>query len=233
MVANGCFGGLGPQASRSRTCDIRVTHCFGVVSTAWNTSAGTLDTNGTFHPLVRFQIRLLSAIVRQFHLSPLQTFVDLYGNSVRLTARGEIAKLDPQLPSASQAMRMVHVGPKLQRWMETVLPGVESTWKIEQSPVEQLDDLMQVFCSGSPLTNSWQFESLTHVAEGVWGLKTADIRRFGWFHPKCCFIAAAADTADRIKTHKLHEGYGRIEVINFRKALDRVRPQIHPRRQPA
>ena len=112
--------------------------------------------------------------------------------------------------------------------METVLPGLDSTWKIEQPPVEQLDDLMEVFCSGSPLTYGWQFKCLTHVAEGVWELKTADVRLFGWFHKKDCFIAAVADTADRIKTHKLYEGYGRIEVINFRKALDLDDPKFIP-----
>ena len=123
---------------------------------------------------------------------------------------------------------MLHAGPKLVAWIQDDLPDLESTWKIEQSPAEQLDDLMQVFCSGEPLTVGWQFKSLVHLADGVWELKTADLRIFGWFHQKDCFIAVIADTADRTKQYKLYAPYARVEVVGFRDALDLDPPKFVP-----
>src|SRR5579872_4101470 len=95
-----------------------------------------------------------------------------------LESKGDLSKLDPQLDHPKQELRMIHAGPKLRHWIENDLPGLESTWKIEQSPIDQLDDLTEVFCSGDPLTYDWQFKSLTHVADGVWELKTPDLRIF-------------------------------------------------------
>jgi len=149
-----------------------------------------------------------------------------------LAANGLLSKLDAQLEPPQQELRMVHAGPKLVGWIRDTLPGLESTWKIEQSPIEQLDDLMQVFCSGEPLTYDWHFKSLTHVADGVWELKTADLRIFGWFHKKDCFIGVIADTADRIKQHHLYEGYSRVEVIGFRNGLDLDAPKFVPGANP-
>ena len=123
---------------------------------------------------------------------------------------------------------MVHAGPKLLQWIQNDLPSLQSTWRIEQSPIEQLDDLMQVFCSGEPLTVGWQFKSLAHVADGVWELKTPDLRIFGWFHQRDCFIGVIGDTADRIKQYHLYEGYSRVEVVGFRNALDLDEPKYIP-----
>jgi hypothetical protein len=145
-----------------------------------------------------------------------------------LAANGFLWKLDAQLEPPQQELRMIHVGPKLLAWINNDLPGLESTWKIEQSPIEQMDDLTQVFCSGEPLTYDWQFKSLTHVADGVWELKTADLRIFGWFHKKDWFIGVIADTADRIKKHRLYEAYSRVEVVRFRNTLDLDAPKFVP-----
>lgn len=143
-----------------------------------------------------------------------------------LAAQGKLSKLDAQLEPPQQELRMVHAGPKLLKWIQNDLSSLQSTWRIEQSPAEQLDDLMQVFCSGEPLTVGWQFKSLTHVADGVWELKTPDLRVFGWFHQKDCFIGVIADTADRIKQYHLYEGYSRVEVVGFRNALDLDEPKF-------
>jgi hypothetical protein len=145
-----------------------------------------------------------------------------------LAANGLLSKLDAQLEPPQQELRMLYAGPKLVAWIKDALPALESTWKIEQSPAEQLDDLMQLFCSGEPLTYDWQFKSLTHVANGVWELKTADIRVFGWFHKKDCFVGVIADMADRIKKYRLYESYSRVEVVRFRDALDLDAPKFVP-----
>jgi hypothetical protein len=146
---------------------------------------------------------------------------------IGLSTNGPLSRLDAQLDPPRQELRMLHAGPKLVAWISDIVPTLESTWKIEQSPAEQLDDLMQVFCSGDPLTYEWHFKSLAHVADGVWELKTADLRIFGWFHEKDCFIGVK-DTADRIKKHHLYEGYSRTEVVGFRNSLDLDEPKFVP-----
>jgi len=143
-----------------------------------------------------------------------------------LATRGLLWKLDAQLGPPQQELRMFHAGPKLVAWIQNDLPKLESVWKIEQRPDEQLDDLLQVFCSGEALTVGWQFRCLTPIANGVWELKTADLRVFGWFHQKDCFIGVVADTADRIKQYKLYAPYSRVEVARFRDALDLDQPKF-------
>ena len=42
---------------------------------------------------------------------------------------------------------------------------------------------------------------------GVWELKTPDVRFFGWFACKDCFVAAEAASAEQVKAHSLYHGY--------------------------
>lgn len=61
-------------------------------------------------------------------------------------------KLDAGLETPSQEYRSVYTSPKLKAWMQGDLLGLESTWKLEVSPAEQLAELVEHFCSGEPLT---------------------------------------------------------------------------------
>ncbi|MGJ4996221.1 hypothetical protein ACQR0Z_17465 [Bradyrhizobium sp. HKCCYLS3077] len=149
-----------------------------------------------------------------------------------LAREGALLKFDPLLEHPQQELRMFHAGPKLVSWIQNDLPKLESNWKIEQRPDEQLDDLLQLFCSGEPLIVGWQFKSLVHLADGVWELKTPDLRIFGWFHRKDCFIGVIADTAERTKTYKLYAGYARVEVAKFRDGLDLDEPKFVPGADP-
>ena len=61
--------------------------------------------------------------------------------------------------------------------------------------------------------------------DGVWELKTDDIRVFGWFPRKDCFVGAVADDATRIKTLKLYYGYANVTTKRFLAALDLDHPK--------
>ena len=91
--------------------------------------------------------------------------------------------------------------------------------------MEQVDGLVDVFCSGDTLTYGEQFKPLTHIKDGVWELKTPDIRIFGWFNRKDCFIGVVADDATRIKTYHLYHGYANVTTARFRDALDLDEPK--------
>jgi hypothetical protein len=61
--------------------------------------------------------------------------------------------------------------------------------------------------------------------DGIWELKTEDIRIFGFFHKKDCFIGVVADDATRIKTYDLYHGYANVNCRRFREAIDLDNPK--------
>ena len=108
--------------------------------------------------------------------------------------------------------------------MDTVLAG-GSTWKIEETPAQQLDALTVHFVSGDPLTFGWQFKPLVHHGDGIWYLKTADIRLFGWFPFRDCFIAGAIGLTDLVKRSALYRGFAG-EVARLRDKLPLDEPKF-------
>src|SRR5262249_49768391 len=124
-----------------------------------------------------------------------------------LDAAGRLHRLDPALSDDQFEDRFIYVSTRLRNWLEQELPNLESSWAIEVSPAEQFDALLETYASGETLTFAWQFKPLNPVGDGVWELKTADLRVFGWFHKFDCFVAVCADTKDRIKEHNLYGGY--------------------------
>jgi hypothetical protein len=147
---------------------------------------------------------------------------------IDLEHRGVLTKLDPELPPTQQELRRIYLGPKLVAWITDVLPNLESDRGLETSPHGQFDELISIFCSGDTLTYDWQFKPLNYVENGIWELKTADLRIFGWFSAKDCFIGVIADTKQRIIEHKLVAPYSNVEVAPFREKLDLDEPKFVP-----
>ena len=98
-------------------------------------------------------------------------------------------------------------------------------WQVEVNPTQQLDALVEIFCSGQTLTFGPQFKPLTHLKDGIWELKTPDLRIFGWFCKKDHFIAGTMDEAFTVKNHNLYAGYAG-EVERFRDQLDLNEPKF-------
>jgi hypothetical protein len=141
-----------------------------------------------------------------------------------LDRRGDLHRLDPALPGGVLEERMVYLSDRMRLWIENTLPGLGSTWNIEVEPIEQLDQFTAAFCEGRELTYERQFNPLHHKRDGIWELKTADLRIFGWFAHKDHFVAVCADTAERVKEHDLYHGYCG-EVERFRDAIDLDHPK--------
>lgn len=146
---------------------------------------------------------------------------------IELDKSGALLRYDPELPAHLQEFRTLHGSPRFAKWVCDVLPGLGSTWNIELSPQEQFVALMEIYASGEVLMIGRQLKPLTHLGDGVWQLKTADLRLFGWFRMKDQFIAHAGDTADRIKKSRMYQGYVG-EVVRFRDALDLDEPKFVP-----
>jgi len=81
-----------------------------------------------------------------------------------------------------------------------------------------LDDLFFSFISGRPLTFMKQFRPIRAEPNAVWEFKTPDLRIFGWFVVKDCFVAVFGDWADRVKDLDLYRGY-RTEIKRIRRGM--------------
>jgi hypothetical protein len=146
---------------------------------------------------------------------------------VELDRQGKLFKLDPALDDDQQEFRVLYASPRLHKWLGEVLPTLGSTWKIELSPAEQLDAFMEIYAAGETLTFQRSFYPIAHISNYVWELKTADLRIFGWFTARDCFVGVVADTTDRVKLHNLYHGYAG-DVVRFLNALDLDEPKFVP-----
>lgn len=146
---------------------------------------------------------------------------------VELDSLRQLFKLDPQLEPNEQEWRTIYLSPTCMKWIQDELPSLVSTWQVEVDPTQQLDALVEEFCSGETLCYGPTFHPIEHIEDGIWQLKTPDLRIFGWFHVKDCFIAWRGGLADFIKTHNLYHGFAG-ETANFRKRLSLDEPKFIP-----
>lgn len=146
---------------------------------------------------------------------------------LHLAQEHHLVKLEAALSWRQQEERCIYAFPRVVTWLEEELPDVISDRNLETSPLEQLDQFLRVYCSGEELFFERQFRPIRHIDNGVWELKTPDLRMFGWFAVRDCFICTKIDTKFRIKEHGLVPGY-RDEAIRFRDALDLDEPKFVP-----
>jgi hypothetical protein len=136
-----------------------------------------------------------------------------------LVQQERLFRFDPELGRNEMEVRRIFLLPPARNWLVEVLPTIGSTWNIEESPAEQLDALVYEFCSGKRLKIGNRFKSLIHLGDGIWELKTADLRLFGWFVAKDCFVVSDCDQTDRIKRVNLYKGYCE-QAVRRRDALE-------------
>ena len=134
---------------------------------------------------------------------------------LELIADGRLVKLDPQLGKHELEERQIFLLPQTAIAVTKLLETMESEWDIESTPAEQLDELVYHFVTGGQLDYPRQFHVLDHARDGVWQLKTQDLRLFGWFPTKDCFICSDITNANEIK--RLHQYSGYCEQTWFRR----------------
>lgn len=139
----------------------------------------------------------------------------------KLVETGAIIKIDVDLGPREQPMRLLYGTPDFIRWVERLLlPGAEPAVRLGEATVtEQLDNLFYTFLSGRRLIPMRQFRVVRAEARPVWELKTPDLRIFGWFMKKDCFVGVFGEWADKVKDHDLYRGY-RIAIRRLRRELD-------------
>jgi hypothetical protein len=136
-----------------------------------------------------------------------------------LVDSGAIVKIDVELAPRDQPLRLLYGTPQFIEWLQGLLRGDEPSQRLGQtSPAEQVDDLFHSFLSGEPLIFTRQFRVVRAEENAVWELKTPDIRIFGWFMARDCFVAVFGNWADTVKDHDLYRGY-RIAIRRLRREL--------------
>ena len=141
-----------------------------------------------------------------------------------LVADGRLDRLDPGLPATELEIRCVYMSERLTKWIDEKLPKLRSIWDTSFSAEEQFAQLMEDFCGGTTLEFERGFHVLRPDRNGIWELKTPDVRLFGWFHHRDHFIGVLADDATRIKQYDLYNGYCG-DVVRFRDGLDLDEPK--------
>jgi hypothetical protein len=143
---------------------------------------------------------------------------------------GPLFKLDPGLDEDELENRLIYTSAKLKTWITDTLPALTPFYPDQTvTPLQQLTDLVATFASGVQLFIGNDFKPFSRqnphpIGGGVWYLKTSDLRVFGWFPVKDCFVGVVADDY-RVKIKDLYEGY-RGEVIRFRQALPLDEPKF-------
>jgi hypothetical protein len=130
-----------------------------------------------------------------------------------------ISRIEVGLDAHEQSLRLLYGTAGFTAWLEKILGGAEPPRRLgDATPAEQIDQLFHIYVSGMPLIYTRQFRFIRAEKNAVWELKTPDIRIFGWFMRKDCFVAVFGDWADQVKDHDLYRGY-RIAIRRLRREL--------------
>jgi hypothetical protein len=123
-------------------------------------------------------------------------------------------------------MRRAFAFPHVTKWMEETLPLLKAEMEDgTMSPLQQMDDLLHDFGSGEDLSFWQRSHSMNPSEDGIWELKTTDLRLFGWFKTRGMFVIANLDTAMRCKLYGLYAGY-RGDCVRRRDALNLDPPKF-------
>ena len=143
----------------------------------------------------------------------------------QLCHAGTLTKIEIALPREYVPGRIICAFPVVISWIADVLPTAVSNWNIDETPNDQFGVLLVNFIGGVSLQRDRRFSPISGGKDGVWELKTADIRVFGWFYRKDVFIAARINFTNVVKESNLYYGY-RGEICRERDAIDLNEPKF-------
>jgi len=137
-----------------------------------------------------------------------------------LIKNGAFSRIEIELAVGEQPVRLIFGTTGFIEWLNTLLQGAEPEHRLgDTTPAEQVDQLFYAFVSGKPLNYLRQFRFIRAEKNAIWELKTPDVRIFGWFLQRDCFVGVFGNWADHVKDHDLYRGY-RIAIRRLRRELD-------------
>ncbi|MDI7775022.1 hypothetical protein [Asticcacaulis sp. EMRT-3] len=148
-----------------------------------------------------------------------------------LCERGDLIKIDAVLGLSVQERRLIYATPRAFGQFATSLPNIEAQWKPKVTAPEQVDALIATFCSGEEFAhdtnrgNGGDFKRIKGRSNGIWELKTDDVRIFGWFYKKDVFIASEVVDANILKQMENYTAYAE-QAVRQRDALELNEPKF-------
>lgn len=146
----------------------------------------------------------------------------------KLAEENRLFQIEPDLDPGVMPHRYMYAIPEFRGFLDDV-HQLESLWKQEQTPREQLDDLLVEFLGTEPFTIGRRFAPIYpargKIWPGVWELKTPDLRIFGWFPRQNTFIAVKGSHAQKLKDFPALYGVCRDEVVRVRNELPLDEPK--------
>ena len=107
------------------------------------------------------------------------------------------------LPVNQRAWRYVYASPSFLMWYAEDMPKISVSNPAEDDPIkEQLEIELHGFAYGHLLRDQDDIKCLEPLSDGVWQLKTPDIRLFGWFPERDYFVIHAAEAKANLLTRK-------------------------------
>lgn len=159
---------------------------------------------------------------------------------IQLAETGGLEKLDVALGPRELEQRCIYFLPQAANGLSDRLMAMVSEWNLEMEPAAQFDDLTHNFVTGGELNFPRQFNVLHHRRDGIWELKSADLRLFGWFADVDVFICSDVASATDVKEGplgaansggSLYAGY--CEQAHYRRGqLDLNEPKYIPGERP-
>jgi hypothetical protein len=144
----------------------------------------------------------------------------------KLTAEGQLVRIGGGLDDREQPCRLLYAFPHVVEWLKSDLPNKLAFYpKTELTPLEQVDEFFHDFVSGEDMAYYHKCHFMTPLSEGIWELKTIDVRMFGWFQIRSIFVIANVNTMDVVKKHHLYAGY-RDDTIRRRNQLSLDNPKF-------
>lgn len=143
-----------------------------------------------------------------------------------LTDAGSIIKIDLGSDNGASNWRILYGTPKFIDWLNQRIESDEPSPRgLDLSLSEQLDALFYAYLSGQTLVHSQQFKLLAPNENNVWELKTGDLRIFGWFLQKDCFLCVFGELADKVKGRGEWAAFGSL-YPGFRNEVVRIRAEM-------
>ncbi len=109
---------------------------------------------------------------------------------------------DVNAPDARKKRQLYIMVPEASDDIARMIGQHFATWNTSIAIEEQVIGLFHDYLSGKCLHHPEDFHVLREMEDGIWELKTDDVRVFGWFISKDEFVIATAAYADLAKDGK-------------------------------
>jgi len=140
----------------------------------------------------------------------------------KLLADKNLIRVTRQLPRGQFHERKFYAYPRCLEWMRVEVPKmVTGREQSSFTPLEQLMERLRQWMAGDPMKHGPWFHDMDPQSDGVWELKTTDLRIFGWMYQPRAFIAVRGGYTDDYKEPTKTKNYAdeRRKVVKARNAL--------------